>query len=81
MFHVSEGNPLWLDLLLQECILAVPRIETKFSAVQISAFVHPAWNAMLHNPEVEQSWARFSTHKPRNDGLRPESNLLDLEGE
>ena len=48
--------------------------------MQISGFVGPAWNAMLNDPEVEQSWARFSTHKPRDDGLRPESNLLDLEG-
>lgn len=54
---------------------------TVWSALQISAFVLPAWNAMMRDPEVEQSWARFSTHRPRDDGLRPESNLLDLEGQ
>ena len=57
--------------LTKECLVVL----------QISAFVRPAWIAMLGNPEVQQSWARFSTHKPRDDGLRPESNLLDLEGE
>jgi len=44
-------------------------------------YVRPAWETMYKDPEVAASWARFSTHKPRDDGLRPESNLKDLEGE
>ncbi len=44
-------------------------------------YVRPAWETMYNDPEIAASWARFSTHKPRDDGLRPESNLKDLEGE
>ena len=43
-------------------------------------YVRPAWDHLYTDPEIAASWARFSTHKPREDGLRPESNTKDLEG-